>query len=329
VDATPDAALAGPRLFWKIGPMNPTARRLCWVGSALLATSVGCKAAPQIAADRPLQSPPVRVGFAPAPKEELRERSITTRTEGEGGAQRAEAVTAELTSRFDPEGDGWVLTQQVTQVAVRSGGVEVQSPLAELVTRFPLKLRLAKDGDFIRLLNPQDARRAVEETFSDPQQAEAVLAYFTPEALEAQARREWTARYGALFERNLEVGTALYAVESFVTSFGKEVSYLVERLVIEAPSDGGARRVRLALSCPVDPAQAKSQPQAEAALEASGRPALEPTVRCVGEQQLELAPFSPSLTTFELTAAPQDEQGSQVPITLSRRSERLALDDRR
>lgn len=270
------------------------------------------------------QSRPARLSFAPPPGRLLHERSVTTRADPDG----TEKVEATITSRYDRQQDGWLLTQWVPQVKVTRNEQEVPpQPLVDLVSKFPLKVQLAADGAFIQFTNPGDAQAAVRSTFANPEQERQVMAFFTPEAIEKQARQEWEDRYGGLFGRDLSEATVLYTVESFALSDGTQVRYVLERRFKDvAPSAQGDAAV-LAMRCIGRAEEVAKIPAAARALEASGDASLEPSVSCDGQQIVALAPFLPVKRWLRLSARPKAGNGALVDVTLSREVTLLKLEE--
>jgi hypothetical protein len=174
----------------------------------------------------------------------------------------------------------------------------VESPLLQLVTGFPLRIQLAKDGAFVRLLNPEDAEAAVRRTFTRPEEAEAILRFFTPAAVEAQARREWSSRYGDLFGRNLTTGSSWAAIDSVETE-GGTATFLLERKMEGTRPTPEGRVLVLHLSCPASPDKAANPDSARKAMESEGVEELS-QIDCEGEQTVALDPFVPRSTVLEL-----------------------------
>jgi hypothetical protein len=251
---------------------------------ASIALVVACKAAPRPFPDAESAPAAIRVAFLPPDRTPIVERLSTTRVEGPDGGREVETVHATLTSTFERAGEGWLLTQRLSDVRAERGGSEVESPLLTLMTRFPIKLRLAKDGAFVRLANPEDAEAAIRATLPDPEQATVVLGYLTPEAIEREAKLEWNGKYGDLLGRDVVPGHAWYAWEVVPLAGGAKLGYVLERKLLQARDD----------------------------------PALEPTVACNGEQVIGLEPFVPRSIRLELNAAPKDPSGGQRRLAWTR-----------
>jgi hypothetical protein len=287
--------------------------------AALAWAVVACKAGPRLFPDTEAsRASPIRVAFLPPERTPIVEQLSTTRVEGPDGGTEVQTVHATLTSTFERAGDGWLLTQKLSDVRAEREGAGVESPFLALMTRFPIKLRLAKDGAFVRLANPEDAEAAIRATFPDPEQAAIVLRYLTPEAIEKQAKLEWNGKYGDLLGREVLPGHAWYAWEAVPLAGGAELGYVLERKLLQArPSDGG-RELVIALSCPNSPEAAANSVAMRALLESRDELAMEQTVACTGEQVIGLDPFVPRSIRLELTAAPKDPSGGKRPLAMTR-----------
>lgn len=270
-----------------------------------------CKKAPYggPVAVTPPPPQPLRIAFVPPDGKLLHERSITTRTEA-GVTERVEAT---MTSRYDhQEGGGWVLTQWVPKLEVTRAGEPVKTPLIELVTRFPVKLELADDGAFVRLANPEDAAAAVESTFSEPQEAAKWASFFSPAAIEQQSHREWDSKYAGLFNRNLEEGEKLYALES-VLAGGEPRYYLVERTLAGRSQSAFGQTAVFNFRCTGNAAEVKDNDIAQRLIALWGNPPLETSVQCEGQQLVAISPFVPTRTWMRLTARPTPD-GPEVTL---------------
>ena len=287
--------------------------------AAAFALVVACKAGPRPFpdADAPAASP-VRVAFVPPERTPIVERLSTTRVEGGDGGTETQTVHATLTSTFERSDDGWILTQRLSDVRAERRGAEVDSPFLALMTRFPIKLRLATDGAFVRLANPEDAEAAILATFPDPQQAAVVLRYLTPDAIEKQAKLEWNGKYGDLLGRDVLPGHAWYAWEVVPLADGAELGYVLERKVTETRASDAGRELVIALGCPTTPEAAANSMAMRTLLESRDEPTLEKTLVCAGEQVIGLDPFVPRSMRLELTAAPKDPSGAERRLALTR-----------
>ena len=254
-----------------------------------------------------------QLAFRPPEGVELVEETITERTEAawEGRTRtaprssRVELVTA---SSWKGGEGGWVLHQRVRSVKAAVDGKAVEDPLLVLTTSFPVALRFAPDGAFVELLNREAVSQAVEAAFPDAARRQAVLEFFTPEAVEEQARLEWDTRHGGLFGRPLEGAHPLYSVES--TAVGQlPLAYVLERRLKGMAETPWGRALVLEQSCVQEAAKAVDAAGWTAAWEARGRPALDPSLRCEGEQVVALEPFVPLRSRLMLQARPADAEG--------------------
>jgi hypothetical protein len=268
---------------------------------ALVCAFAACKAAPRPFPDPQRPPPvPVRVAFEPPVDEPIVERSVITRLQREPEGELRERVEAVTHSVFERQDGQFILTQTVPELRVLQNGEAVDNPLMKVVTGLRLRLLIAQDGSFIRLLNPEEVEPAVRQAFPAAAEADEVLRVFTPEALETQAKEEWSSRYGELFERNLVPGTAWYEVETLET-FGGQVPYLVERQVEGTRPTRMGRELVVRLTCPASPRAALDPERALLALQAAGVEVLGGAV-CEGEQVVALEPFVPRSTLLEVRA---------------------------
>lgn len=286
---------------------------------ASLAVLFACKSAP-----KPFPEPtqvaaaPVRADFKPPLAQEIVERSVTSRAEQVvGGSNVEESVTATLQSSFEKLEDGYRLTQVMPEVIVVRNGQRVENPLVQFVTKLPIIVKLAPDGSFVELMNPQDVERVIRESFPQ-QQADAILKYFASNALEAQARREWNAKYGAFLGRDVAPGFAWYAVESIATNVGQEVPFVLERKVRGVRQGERGRELVIDFACPTSPSTAANPDAMQATLEEQGGPALDPSLSCRGEQIVALDPFLPVSSTLEVTANATLETGAKANLLFMR-----------
>lgn len=290
---------------------------------AVLAGCAREKGGPTFETDE-VVSRPARLGFHPPNGRQLHERSLMTRTDPDG----TEKVEAAITSRYDRQEDGWLLTQWVPQVKVTRNEEPVPpQPLTDLVTKFPLKVQLASDGAFIQFKNPEDAEAAVRTTFQNPDEVRQVLTYFTPDAIEKQARREWEDKYAALFNKDLSANTVLYTVESFTLGDGSVVRYVLERKFSGVSPSAVGDSVVLTMRCLGKADEIAKIPAAARALEASGDAAVEASVSCDGQQQVSLSPFLPVKRWIRLSARPPAANGAPVDVSLSREVTLLKLEE--
>jgi hypothetical protein len=234
---------------------------------------------------------PVRLDFRPPVDRAMTERVQTARTVERGGARQTEEVEMTTVTRFTPAESGWQLTQTVMRARMTRGGAVVETVVDDVLTRFPMRVRLAADGSFVKVLNADEGLKALRQVVPAGQQGGALESFFAPEAVEDRARREWAARYGGLLQRNLMVGQHTWAVEAFSTSEG-EVRYLLERTVrgTELTDQGDA--LVLGLRC-LDAVPEDAPAELREVVEEAGEAALTPGVTCEGEQVVARGYFVP------------------------------------
>lgn len=228
-------------------------------------------------------------------------------------------ATVELAtdSSWSKDGENFVLSQRVASVTAVQDGKTVEDPLAQLITKFPTKFAIAKDGTFVRFLNPDDARKAVLEAFADPEQAAEVLSFFTPEAIEDQARIEWEQKFGGLFGRAIETEKPAYTVDG--TALGQvPVLYVVERTFTGMAKTPYGEAAVFALKCVQKPEDAKDRAAYEKLMTERGNPALEPTASCEGRQVVAREQFVPVALELRLFAKPVSGGGVLGELLLVR-----------
>lgn len=263
---------------------------------------VGCKSGPEpFPESNEVAAVPVRIPFEPPLNQVLLERSVQTRSELQpAGGSMTESVIATLESRFEKSKGGFTLIQRVPQIQIEQNGAPIESELAQLVTKFPMRVEIAEDGAFVQLTNAEEIERSLRAAFSDPSQADAILASLTPQALEAQARAEWHSKYGAFLGRDVEPGFAWYELDTIATTDG-EYPYLLERRIVGMRQGEHGREVVISFGCPNTADQAARPETAKQLLAARGNPTLTPGLVCKGEQVVGVDPFTPRATTLELT----------------------------
>ncbi|XXF79833.1 hypothetical protein P2318_08775 [Myxococcaceae bacterium GXIMD 01537] len=254
----------------------------------LLMTSVACQKRPPLV-PKAGEEPPVRLDFRPPVNRALREDVSVTRAVVQGGAKTSEESRMATVSRFVPSEGGWLLTQTVEGARLTRDGAPVATPAGAVLERLALKLRLAADGAFVEVADPEAGARALREVA--PEADEALERFFAPEALEGRARQEWEAKYGGLFRRNLTVGQRSWSVGGAPLGPGA-VTYLLERIVVGTePTEHGDALV-LALRC-LDAVPEGAPEGLREAYAAAGAPELTPGVTCEGEQVVARALFVP------------------------------------
>lgn len=234
---------------------------------------------------------PVRLDFRPPVDRAMTERVQTARTVERAGTKQSEEVDLTTVTRFTPAESGWQLAQAVTRARMTRGGTTVETVVDDVLTRLGLRVRLAADGAFVKLVNADEGLKALRQVVPAGQQAGPLETFFAPEALEKRAREEWEAKYGGLLQRNLMVGQHTWAVERFSTADG-EVRYVLERTVqgTELTDQGDA--LVLGLKC-LDAVPDDAPEELRDLVEEAGSPALTPGVTCEGEQVVARGYFVP------------------------------------
>lgn len=309
--------------------MSPprTPQALLLLPLCALALAAGCKRRSTLAPATDYAQP-LRMEFRPPVERALTETltvSSSVQRAGEPVPSSTDEVTLTTESRFRPDRQAWVLTQRTTAVQLRRGGAPVQSPLAPLLQRVPLRVQLAGDGAFVRVLDAEAREAEVAESGLDAQAQAAVLQVLDADVVQARVGREWTARYGGLFGRNLQLGQKLYALDAVALpdeGAGQELAYVLERTLSGTLLTEYGEALVFSLRClgqvaPDAPAQLR------ALLAAPDAPALEPSVSCEGEQVLARGAFVPVRSSLSLRVSPAPAAGGAAPATWTvRRSAR-------
>jgi hypothetical protein len=264
-------------------------RRLTWLCCAVVlaaCTKPGSSLVPEAGA--PL---PVRLEFRPPVDRAMTERVQIVRTVEREGTRQTEEAEMTTVTRFTPAEHGWQVVQTVTQARMKRGGAAVETVVDDVLTRFPMRVRLAADGSFVKVLNADEGLKALRQVVPAGQQAGALEAFFAPESVDARARREWETKYGGLLQRNLMVGQHTWAVEGFSTSEG-EVRYVLERTVkgTELTDQGDA--LVLGLRC-LEAVPEDAPAELREVVEEAGEGPLTPGVTCEGEQVVARGYFVP------------------------------------
>ncbi|MCP3104821.1 hypothetical protein LZ198_38745 [Myxococcus sp. K15C18031901] len=257
----------------------------------------------------------VRLDFRPPVDRVLTESQRASRAvERDGSVLREEAeLTTE--SRFTPADGGWLLTQAVTRSRQTRGGAEVETWVDDVLSRFTLRLRLAADGAFIKLVSPEAAQDAVRQVVPAGPTAQALERFFAPEALEARTRREWEAKYGGLLQRNLSEGQRTWAVEVLPVGAGVQLAYVLERTVQGTRDTEYGDAVVLGFRC-LDALAEDAPDELTDAWVAAGRPELTPGVTCEGTQVVAYGRFVP--VSRELTVKARVDGAAWTVATESR-----------
>ncbi|MBF5042831.1 hypothetical protein FGE12_10540 [Aggregicoccus sp. 17bor-14] len=310
--------------------LQPGLPRLGRLALALLALSAasGCKRrSTLVPATEYVQ--PLRLEFRPPVGRDVVE-DITVRTrpgaadlaassDAASDAPPTDELTLRTVSRFAPDHQAWVLTQRTTALQLRHEGADVQSPLAPLLLRVPLRVQLARDGAFVRVLEAEGLESALAEAGLDPQVQAQAQALLGAEAQQQRVQREWTARYGGVYGRNLQLGQRLYALDAVAVG-GRERGYVLERTLSGTLLTDFGEALVFQLRClgqppPGAPAELQAQ------LASSDAPALEPSVSCEGEQVLARGTFVPVRSRLSVhVQEPGADGGAPQAWTWSRSS---------
>ncbi len=236
-------------------------------------------------------APPVRLDFRPPVDRAMTEQVRSTRTVEGGARQPAEEVELTIVTRIAPAENGFELSQAVTRARMTRGGAVVETVVDDVLTRAPLRVRLAADGAFVKVVNPDEGLKALRALVPAGQQAGALEAFFAPESVEARARREWEAKYSGLLQRNLTLGQHTWAVERFSVGEGEGV-FVLERTVKGTELTDQGEALVVSLRC-LDRVPEDAPPELRRVLEEAGSPALTPGVTCEGEQVVARGYFVP------------------------------------
>ncbi len=275
---------------------------------------------------------PVVLEFEPPGSKTLTERSTWTRTEsrdeeGDSKGASVQTVQATLLSRYEPiRSGGWMLTQWVSEVVATREGRATDDPWARVVKGFPLKLKLAGDGVFVQLLNPEDGEAAARKASSDLAQPEAA-SLFSASALEERTRREWEAKYGALFHRELLPGSARYSLDAFGTSEGRQIPYLIERRFSGTTRTDFGEGLVFSIRC-ISQIDKEPDPQRiRNALPQEDLSRLDSSVGCAGQDLLARKPFVPVKSWISVTASPESADGRRpLRVTFAKQVVALKLE---
>ncbi|HEX9508070.1 MAG TPA: hypothetical protein VF947_06660 [Myxococcales bacterium] len=276
---------------------------------------------------------PVVMEFEPPGRKTLTERSTWTRTESrdegvDAKGRSVQTVEATLLSRYDPiHSGGWMLTQWISAVVVTREGRASDDPWVRVVKGFPLKLKLAGDGVFVQLLNPQDGEAAARQASSALGQPEVVSQLFSAPALEERARREWEAKYGALFHRQLLPGSARYAFDVFGTSEGRQIPYLIERTFSGTTRTDFGEGLVFSIRCISQIDKQRDPQMIRNAFPEEDLSRLDSSVACTGQDLLARKPFVPVKSWISVTASPDSADGRRpLRVTFAKQVVALKLE---
>ncbi|MBZ4418189.1 hypothetical protein [Myxococcus sp. RHSTA-1-4] len=276
---------------------------LCSLMLSLIAAA--CRRAPPPMVPAAAPPPPVRLDFQPPVDRVLTETVRAVRVVERGGTSLREEAEATTETRFTPAEGGWLLAQAVPRSRLVRGaadaGTEVDTWVDDVLARFTLRVRLAADGTFVKLVSPDSALEALRQGGPTGTDLATLERFFGPEALEARTRREWEAKYAGLFARNLMEGQRIWAVD--VLTVGEaQVAYVLERTVQGTRDTEYGDALVLSLRC-LGAMPEDAPDELVEAWETAGRPPLTPGVTCEGEQVVARGRFVPVSRTLTVKAA--------------------------
>lgn len=263
--------------------------------------------------------PPVRLDFKP-PVDRLLTESVRAiralQREGQPEVRDEAAFTTE--TRFTPSDGGWRVAQAVRTPRQVHDGRDVSSLSGAVLERFTLRMQLAADGTFVKLVGPEAAQEALRQVAPEGTGVPEVERFFSPEALEGRTRREWEAKYAGLLQRNLVEGQRTWAVDS-VNMDGEERTYLLERTVLGTRPTMFGDAVVLSLQC-LDALPPKASAELKAVWAEAGSPELSKGVTCEGEQVVATGRFIPVRRLLKVKAV---EAGTTLTLTTESQAEAL------
>ncbi|RKH08660.1 hypothetical protein D7Y13_19440 [Corallococcus praedator] len=263
--------------------------------------------------------PPVRLDFKPPVDRLLTESVRATRTFQRAG-QPDVRDQAEFTTetRFSPADGGWRVAQAVRTPRQVHDGQDVVSLPGAVLERFTLRLHLAADGTFVKLVGPEAAQEALRQVAPAGSGLPELERFFTPEALETRTRREWEAKYAGLLQRNLVEGQRTWAVD-FVDVGGVERAYLLERTVQGTRPTMFGDAVVLSLKC-LDALPEQAPAELRSTWAEAGSPELLKGVTCDGEQVVAWGRFVPVRRLLKVNAV---VDGGTLTLTTESQAETL------
>ncbi|PTL77677.1 hypothetical protein [Vitiosangium sp. GDMCC 1.1324] len=264
----------------------------------LVASAAACSHNVPSLMPEPAAPPPPRLEFRPPEGSMLTETvKSSLRRSGAPGAQEAQLTTV---TGFTREQGSWLLTQRVTGARYSRDGSPVKTLVDDVLTRVTLRVRLAADGTYVRVEDPEAALAALKQVAPAGQDVSPLERFFSPDALEARTRAEWEVKYGGLYGRSLDQGQHLYVVGT-VPLGGREVAYLLERTFTGTVTTEYGEAMVFTLRCLGAPGEDAPEAVREA-LRQAGNPELAPGVECEGEQLLGRIRFLPVRRGFTLRA---------------------------
>jgi hypothetical protein len=292
----------------------------CCLMLSLLAAS--CRRAPPPLVPTAARPPPVRLDFQPPVDRVLTEAVRSVRVVERAGASVREEAELTTETRFTPAEGGWLLAQVVPRSRLTRGaadaGAAVDTWVDDVLARFTLRVRLAADGTFVKLVSPESAQEALRQVVPEGTDVAALERFFSPEVLEARTRREWEAKYAGLFQRNLTEEQRTWAVDVLPVG-DAQVAYVLERTVQGTRDTRFGAALVLSLRC-LDAVPPDAPDELADAWVAAGRPPLTPGVTCEGEQLVARGRFVPvsRVLTVKATVA-----GEAWTVTTESRAEGL------
>lgn len=257
----------------------------------LVASAAACKRNVPSLVPEPGAPPPPRLEFRPPEDSVLTERMTSSLRRS--GRPEPESHEAEMTTvtRFAREQGGWLLTQRVLRSHYTRDGELVRTLVDEVLTRFPLRVRLAADGTYVRVEEPEGALAVLAQVAPAGVDVTPLRRFFAPDELDERTRGEWEVKYGGLYGRVLEPGQHSYVVGS-VPLGGHEVTYLLERTFTGTLLTEYGEAMVFMLRCLEAPGEDAPEAVREA-LRLAGNPEPTPGVECEGEQLLGRGRFLP------------------------------------
>ncbi|MFL5355134.1 hypothetical protein [Archangium sp.] len=255
----------------------------------LVASAAACTRNVPASVPEPAAPSSFRLEFRP-PEDSLLTERMTSSLQRSGGAEAHEGELTTVT-RFTREQGGWLLTQRVTGSHYMRDGESVRTLVDEVLTRFPLRVRLAADGTYVGVEEPEAALAALEQVAPSGVDVTPLRRFFAPDELDARTRGEWEVKYGGLYGRVLAPGQRSYGVGS-VSLGGHEVTYLLERTFTGSLLTDYGEAMLFSLRCLPPPGDDAPEPVREA-LRLAGNPEPAPGVECEGEQLLGRGRFLP------------------------------------
>ncbi|RYZ36767.1 MAG: hypothetical protein EOO71_30565 [Myxococcaceae bacterium] len=290
-----------------------------WCCLLVLSLGAGCSSRYPPLNPGPGLPPPVRLDFKPPVDRLLTESVRATRTlrrEGQPEVRDQAEFTTE--TRFTPVDGGWRVAQAVRTPRQVHDGQDVVSLPGAVLERFTLRLQLAADGTFVKLVGPEAAQEALRQVVPQGSGLPELERFFTPDALEARTRREWEAKYAGLLQRNLVEGQRTWAVD-FLDVGGVERAYLLERTVEGTRPTTFGDAVVLSLKC-LDALPEQAPAELRSVWAEAGSPELLKDVTCAGEQVVAWGRFVPVRRLLKVNAV---VEGGTLSLTTESQAETL------